>query len=117
EIVGYRFDDKTEPKEGDVLKQDVNDIRFNFSPCYVRVDNQFLLCSTIELCRELIDILVAEKKNPSKSKLPASDRFSAAGFAQLLGGVKDQLIAQTILDQAVPPGEAREQVQAFIKLV
>ena len=111
EIVGYRFDEKAE------LKGDDADIRFNFSPCYVQVGNQFVFCSTIELGRELVDLLVAEKKNPGKSKGGASDCFYAAGFAELLASAKDQLITQTILDQAVPPAEAKEQVQAIIKLV
>jgi hypothetical protein len=112
EIVGYRFDEKAE------LKADVDDIRFNFSPCYARVDDQFVFCSTIELCRELVDLLALEKKSARKgSKARATDRFYAAGFAGLLDGFQDQLITQTILDQAAAPGEAKEQVQAFIKLV
>ena len=36
EIVGYRFDEKAP------LKADVDDVRFNFSPCYARVGNQFV---------------------------------------------------------------------------
>jgi hypothetical protein len=113
EIVGYRFDEKAE------FKQDVNDIRFNFSPCYVRVDNQFVFCSTIELCRELVDLLVTEKKQqPGKSGAArVQDRFYSKGLANLLGALEDQLMVQLILGQAVPPGEAKEQVQAFIKLV
>jgi hypothetical protein len=112
EIVGYRFDEKAD------LKQDIDNFRFNFSPCFVRVDDQFVVCSTIELCRELIDLLVAEKKSPGKSS-PAKtrDRFYASGAADVLTSFQDQLITQTILDQAVPPGEAKEQVEALIKLV
>jgi hypothetical protein len=111
-IAGYRFDEKAE------LKADVDNFRFNFSPCFVRLDDQFVVCSTIELCRELVDLLVAEKKSPGKSS-PAKtrDRFYAGGVADLLESFRDQLITQTILDQAVPPGEAKEQVEALIQLV
>jgi hypothetical protein len=111
-IVGYRFDENKE------LKQDVNDIRFNFSPCFARVENQFVFCSTIELCRELVELLQAEAKSPGKSE-PAQYRAKvyATGVAGLLKDGKDQLITQTILDQAVPVREAREQVEAFLAFV
>jgi hypothetical protein len=112
DVVGYRFDEKVP------LKGDVNDIRFNFSPCFARVGNQFVLCSTLELCRELVELLQQEQKAP-KPGLPVrvSNRIYAAGVADLLASYEDQFIAQTILDQAVPPGEAREQVRNFIALV
>src|SRR5262249_11198858 len=94
-IVGYRFDEKDE------LKQDTDDIRFNFSPCFVRVGNQFVFCSTIELCRELVDLLAAEQKSPGKSSSSnAVDRYYAAGLADLLRDQEDSLILQTILDRA-----------------
>src|SRR5207247_1373713 len=65
-IVGYRF------LEDAPLKQDVNDIRFNFSPCFARAGNQFVFCSTLELCRELVDILQKESKSPGAGS-PARD--------------------------------------------
>ena len=45
------------------MKDDVNDLRFNFSPCFCRVGNQYVVSSTLELCRELIDMLVKEQKD------------------------------------------------------
>jgi hypothetical protein len=111
-IVGYRFDEKAK------LKGDVNDIRFNFSPCFTRVGNQFVFCSTLELCRDLIDVLQQEQKSSPKGH-PATSRmqFYSAGGAEALKSLEDQLVTQTILDQAVPPGEARKQVRDFIELV
>ena len=47
-LVGYRF------PEDKPLKADVNDIRFNFSPCFVAVGNQFMVASRIQLGKELI---------------------------------------------------------------
>src|SRR5262249_43975506 len=35
-IVGYRFDEEGE------LKSDVGNVRFNFSPCFARVGNQYV---------------------------------------------------------------------------
>jgi hypothetical protein len=111
-IVGYRFDEKAP------LKNDVNDVRFNFSPCYARVGKQFVFCSTVELCRELVDLLQAEEKSPGPTyAATVRDRFYARGAADLLKSVEDQLITQAILDQAVSPGEAKEQVAKFIALV
>jgi hypothetical protein len=112
EIAGYRFDEQAE------LKADVDDFRFNFSPCFVRVDDQFVICSTIELCRELVDLLVAEKKSPGQPNTAKTrDRFYAGGVADVLDSFRDTLITQIILDQAVPPGEAKEQVETLIKLI
>jgi hypothetical protein len=112
DIVGYRF-----PEDGE-LKQDTNDIRFNFSPCFTRVGNQFILCSTLDLCRELIDLLQEEAKKPiPETTTRTRSRFHAAGVAALLTDLEDQLITQTILNQAVPPDEAKEQVKAFLALL
>jgi hypothetical protein len=112
EIAGYRFDESAE------FKPDINDIRFNFSPCFARVGDQFLFCSTVELCRELIDLVQAEQKAPATpSPQHPQGRLASSGVARILEGVRDQLITQTILDQAVTPAEARKQVQAFIDMV
>jgi hypothetical protein len=111
-IAGFRFAEKGE------LKADVNDVRFNFSPCFARVQDQFVFCSTIELCRELVDLLAAEKKDPGKKAYPvAYDRAYGAGFAGLLKSLEESLVTQTILDQAAAPDEAKEQVRALIRLV
>src|SRR5262249_27611067 len=61
-IVGYRF------AEDFKLKQDVNDIRFNFSPCFFSVGNQYVLCSTVELGHELVDLLQNEAKESTSKK-------------------------------------------------
>lgn len=111
-LVGYRF------PEDKPLKVDINDIRFNFSPCYFAVGNQFVICSTIELGKELIDILQKEAKAESKSAAATSrTRLYASGLAEVLQLFQDQLITQAILDRAVPAKEAREEVKAFVELL
>ena len=111
-IVSYRFDEEK------AVKQDVNDIRFNFTPSFVRVGNQFVVCSTIDLARELVDLLQAEAKMPAKLiRMTSTDRFYSAGIADILEAFEEQLVAQGILDQAIPADEAKQQVKAFIKLV
>jgi hypothetical protein len=110
-IVGYRF------PEDAPLKDDLNDVRFNFSPCFVRVGNQFVWCSTLELCRELVNLLQKEDGSPRGGPATAHVRLPSAGLADVLQSLQDQLVTQAILDQAVSPKEAREQVEKFITLL
>jgi hypothetical protein len=63
-------------------------------------------------------MLKAEQKAPGKSlTYRARDRYYAAGVADLLAGIEDQLITQAILDQAIEPAEAKKQVKQLIELV
>lgn len=112
DLVAYPFDEKA------VVRQDSEQTRYNFYPCFARVGGQFVVCSSIDLCRELIDLLQAEAKAPGKS-LPASlhDRFSFAGLAAFLGQQQDSLVMQTILDRAVPPAAAKQEVERFLDLL
>jgi hypothetical protein len=112
DIVAYKFDEEK------VVKQDASDLRFNFNPCFARVGNQFVICSTVDLCRELVDLLQAEAKAPAEmTKTTSTDRFYSSGIAEVLSAFERQLVSQAILDQAVPVTEARQQVKAFIALV
>ncbi len=112
-LVGYRFDEKFE------FKQDVNDLRFNFSPCFFGVGKQYVVCSTLELGHELADLLEQEDKGATTKGDTATARTEvyAAGGAEFLRGIEDVLLTQAILDQALPPGEARQQVRLLIELV
>ena len=112
-LVGYRF------PEDRPLKGDVNDIRFNFSPCFCAVGDQFFASSTIELGHELIDLLEKEAKDGGDQGQSAAQRtlVSSAGGAELLQSFEDVLLTQAILDQALSPDAAREQVRTFIDLV
>ena len=112
QLVAYRFKETTE------VKQDIDDIRFNFTPCFVRVGNQFVICSTVDLCKELVDLLQSEAKQPETvSPATSLDKFYAGGVADILTAFEDQLAVQAVLDQAVPLDEARQQVKGFIALV
>jgi hypothetical protein len=113
-IVCYRFDE-SKPL---TVKVDASNFRFNFSPCFTRVGNQFVYCSTLDLCRELVDLLQKEaKEKPASAEPHARTRVYGAGGAELLQLFEDQIVTQTILDQAVKPAEAREQARAFIEFV
>lgn len=111
-LVGYRFpeDVKQIPME--------NTLVYNFSPCFVAVGDQFVVASTMELGRELIDLVQKEGKNPPKKNPQASvSRVYSSGGADLLAAVEDQLFAQIILDRAIPPAEAKKQVKELVDFV
>jgi hypothetical protein len=111
-LVGYRF-----PEEGK-YKPDVNDIRFNFSPCFARVGNQFLVSSTLELGHEMVDLLKKEAEGSKKGQAASNtQQFFAAGVADVLQVVEDQLVTQMILGQAMQPDDAKAQVRQFIAII
>ena len=111
-IVGYRFPDDAG------LEDDAADIRFNFMPCFVSVGNQFVVSSTFELAHELVDLLQKEAKgDPVKSETAMRMRFYPSGAADYLQSVEDQLLAQTILDRAIGPKEARAEVQKLLSVI
>jgi hypothetical protein len=111
-IAGYRFDEKAE------VKGDTDGVRFNFEPCFVRVGNQFVFCSRIDLCKELLDLLIAEQKSTNKGRPETvRDRLYASGVARYMADNADQLITQAILDQAASPAEAKKQIAQTIRFV
>src|SRR6185437_6539929 len=112
DLVGYRF------SEAKPLKGDINDLRFNFSTCFTRVGDQFIWCSTIELCRELVDILQKESTSSTRGDVSLGrSRLYASGVAAYLRTIEDLLVTQITLDQAVTPKEAYRQVEMFLGLV
>jgi hypothetical protein len=110
-IVGYRF-----PEDGQ-FPLDAENIRFNFTPCFATVRKQFILSSSMDLCHDLITILDKETPTSEVRAVPFRQRFYAEGGAQVLEYYRDRLFTQTILDQAIPPEQAQEQVRAFIDIV
>src|SRR5262249_41349904 len=108
--VGYRF------PEGRPLQAGVHDIRFHVSPPFCAVGNQFCASSSIELGHELIDLLEKETKDGTDRGEGAAQetRLFSEGGADLLQSFEDVLLTQAILDQALSPEAAREQVRTFI---
>jgi hypothetical protein len=110
-LVGYRF-----PENG-TLAGDVNNIRFNFSPCFASVGDQFFAASTIEIGREMVRVLKNPDANTPTNDTAGRSRISAAGGAALLKGFEDQLLTQAALDRAATIDEVRPEVGKFMDWV
>jgi hypothetical protein len=111
-LIGYRF------PEDQPLKGDVNDLRFNFMPCFTRVGDQFVVSSTVELCRELVDLIQKEGSMPTRGQASATRAsLFGPGAAAYLQTIEDLLVTQTTLDRAETPVEARQQIKGLFDLV
>jgi hypothetical protein len=107
-LVGYRF-----PEDG-TLPGDVTNIRFNFSPCFAVVGDQFFAASTVELGREMIGLL-KQTQGPTPAETTAERSvLAAAGGAALLKAVEDQVLVQTALDRAMPVEDVRQEVGQLV---
>jgi hypothetical protein len=73
----------------------------------------------MELGRELIGMVEKQAVEKSKGACPLSTqtRVYAHGAAGLLRAAEEQLIGQAILNQAVNPAEAKEQLDKTIEWV
>jgi hypothetical protein len=110
QIVGYRF-----PENGKV-PGDANDTRFNYSPSFVTVGNQFVVSSTLELAHELVDLLEAEAKREKheESGSAVRSRLYARGGVAFGRNYQDVLVTQAVLGQALDSASARKQIDAFL---
>jgi len=110
-LVSYRFPEQRE------LKGDPAGFRFGFTPTFVQVSNQFVASSSIELARELVDLLQQEGDRKTTSGAAVLARVYSSGLVSQLRSAEEQLVTQLVLGQALSPEEAREQVQALLRLV
>jgi hypothetical protein len=112
DLVGYRF------PEDRKLDPDAQNLRFNVSPCFANVGDSFMICSTLELGREMVELLAKEAKSPGKpSPAAVRSRFYGDGGAEALKSLEDLLATQAFLGLALPVGDAKKEVQAVIYLV
>ncbi len=109
-LVGYRFADQ-QPGLG----EDERRLLRYYSPCFARVGDRFLWCSTMELGRELVGILQAEKKSGLDSAVHS--RIFGAGAADLLKTFEEEAITQSVLDRALPVEQAVAEVKAAFSLL
>jgi hypothetical protein len=109
QLVGFRFDEKQSSSD-----LDASFLRY-YSPCFARVGDQFLWCSTIDLGRELIGKLQTEKKSEAADAV--NSRLSAGGVAGYLESIEPVLVTQAVLDQAFTLDEASAEAKAALALM
>jgi hypothetical protein len=114
-ISGYRF------VENDANKVRNGGLLFNLSPCRARLGNQYIVSSTLDLARKLIDAL--QKESPAAQPVSSSgittmqSRLVWGGVSNYLGGIKKQLITRNMLEQGNSPEEAAKEVSLFLSLI
>jgi hypothetical protein len=91
-------------------------IRFNFNPCFTHVGDQFVIASTLDLGKDLVDCLIKEGKDGTS---PATSRTHVygTGIAANIRQSEDLLVSQAILSQAVPAAQAKKQFEELATLV
>ncbi len=111
-LIGYRF------PEDKPSKSDVNDLRFNFIPSFTCVGDQFVVSSTMELCRELVDLIQKEGNESSRGQASTTRTLLyGPGAASYLQTIEDLLVTQVTLDQALTPKEGRQQIKTFFEMI
>jgi hypothetical protein len=109
-LFGYRF-----PEDGK-FPDDPQNLRFNFTPTFAAVKDQFIAASSVELCKELIDLIQKEDRaKPITQNLQM--RLYAKGGGDFLSASSEAILTQTILSQAIPEAEAKRQVEELLKFV
>jgi hypothetical protein len=111
-IVSYRFaeNEKNRAIDGGIL--------FNFTPSFVRVKNYFIVASTLDLARSLVEEVQRGTQATSWPETASSrQRFSFAGLRQFLEVVRPQAETQAILQSGLPPEEARRELEQLFELL
>ncbi len=107
DIVSYYFSE-TKKVDGDPTN-----VRFNFSPSYVLVGDQFVISATAELARDLVDAIQSEKKEKPNRAAMRTQIF-ASGFGDVVRSNEEATLTQLILAQALPPKNAKEELHAVL---
>ena len=111
-IVSYRFaeNERNRASDGGML--------FNFTPSFVRVKNYFIVASTLDLARSLVEEVQRGTQVTSWQEAASSrQRLSFAGIRQFLAAVRPQAETQAILQSGLPPEEARRELEQLFDLL
>jgi hypothetical protein len=109
-LVGYRFNSDQSGVDESIARL----LRY-YSPCFARIGDQFLWCSTVELGRELIGAIQAEKQSGSSSAV--TSRVYSTGAADYLQSIDQFLVTGAVLDRAIPLDEAANEVKQLLSLI
>jgi hypothetical protein len=107
DMISYHF---SETKK---VPDDPSGIRFMFTPTYVSVGDQFVMSTTAELARDLIDVLKSEpKQQPGRATMRTE--VLGSGLAEVVRANGDTLLTQLMLAQALSPKSARQELQTAV---
>ena len=108
-LVTYYF-----PENGK-FEGDDNNIRFNFSPCFTHVGNQFVIASTLELGKDLVDCRIKETamsqpRHPTHARLRQRGRRQSPHRRRRFRQPGDPW-------PALPAADAKKQYENLVRLV
>jgi hypothetical protein len=109
-IVSYRFAEKQK------LPSEVTRLLASYSPSFVTVGDQFIITATIELARELVDMVAKEERHATG---PVTSNFQvySGGIAASFRAGESQLRTQYVLGQALSPSEADRQIRELLSIL
>jgi hypothetical protein len=109
-ITAYRF------QEDKPVPQDPDGLRFNFEPCFAVVGDELMAASTLELGKKLVTAMKATKKVEGAQAV-LRGRAHAAGAADVLAGLADPLVTDSVLSRGIGLSDARKEVAELVAFV
>lgn len=111
-IISYRFNETDKNKRYD------QGTVFNYSPSFTRVGNFFIVSSTRELCRDLIDELnKPQTSQPSISTADMHHYFSWAALGDALAYERPRIATELTLRHGGASDRVEDQITAVLKLL
>ena len=96
-------------------------IHYNFSPSIAYVDDHFVVASTSRFAAELIRLAKAEPSQPAaRDEEPTENtavEVNVDVLREVLADNREQLIAQTMLDEGFERAQAEQQVDTLMELI
>lgn len=95
---------------------DAAEINFNFSPSCARVGDFFVLASTVDICRDLVD----ELKKPGASEPTADNVVLEMNLAEVAGVLeqnKEAMISQNMLEEGGSRVDAEKQIALLLQVL
>jgi len=109
-ITAYRF------QENKPVPEDPDGLRFNFEPCFAVVGDELMLASTLELGKKMVtEMKVTRKVEGARAVLRG--RAHAAGAADVLAGLADPLVTDSVLSRGIGLADARKEVAELVEFV
>jgi hypothetical protein len=110
-ITGYRFVENTKNHGYD------QGTLFNYSPSFARVGNFFVISSTIELCKDLVDELHQPQSPGEGDHADMRLHFSWSALGQAIAADRPRLSTELTLRHGGAVERVDDQINALLKLL